>query len=59
MELALVQLTAGQEKARKQAQFALLQDCLMGGPGAPRYADLAARIGVSEAAVKMTGSRLR
>ncbi len=59
MEQVLTQLRAEQDAAGKQAQFALLQDCLMGEPGAPRYVELAAQLGVSEGAVKMAVSRLR
>lgn len=59
MEQVLAQLRAEQEVARKQAQFALLQDCLMGEPGAQRYVDVAAQLGVGEGAVKMAVSRLR
>jgi RNA polymerase sigma-70 factor (ECF subfamily) len=59
MELVLAQLRTEQDRSGKQAQFALLQDCLMGEPGAPRYADLAAQLGASEAAIKMLVSRLR
>jgi RNA polymerase sigma factor (sigma-70 family) len=59
MEQVLAQLKADQDRAGKRAQFALLQDCLMGDPGAPRYADLAAQLGASEAAIKMMVNRLR
>ena len=59
MEQVLAQLRAEQDAAGKQAQFALLQDCLMGEPGTPRYVELAAQLGVGEGAVKMAVSRLR
>jgi RNA polymerase sigma factor (sigma-70 family) len=59
MEQVLAQLRAEQEATGKQAQFALLQDCLMGDPEALRYVDLAAQLGVGEGAVKMAVSRLR
>ncbi len=59
MEQVLGQLRAEQEAAGKLKQFALLQDCLMGEPDAPRFLELAAQLGVSEAAAKMTVSRLR
>ena len=59
MEQVLDRLRAEQVVADKRAQFDLLRDCLMGDPEAPRYADLAVQLGVSEDAVKMAVSRLR
>jgi len=59
MEQVLDRLRAEQVVADKRAQFDLLRDCLMGDPEAPRYADLAVRLGLSEDAVKMAMSRLR
>lgn len=59
MEQVLDQLRAEQVVADKRAQFEVLRDCLMGEPEAPRYADLASQLGMSEDAVKMAVSRLR
>jgi len=59
MEQVLDRLRAEQVVVDKRAQFDLLRDCLMGDPDAPRYADLAVQLGVSEDAVKMAVSRLR
>ena len=59
MEQLLDRLRAEQVVADKRAQFDLLRDCLMGDPDAPRHADLAVQLGVSEDAVKMAVSRLR
>jgi len=59
MEQVLDRLRAEQVVADKRAQFEVLRDCLMGDPEAPRYADLAVQLGVSEDAVKMAVSRLR
>ena len=59
MEQVLERLRAEQVVADKRAQFELLRDCLMGEPDAPQYADLAAQLGLSQAAVKMAVSRLR
>ena len=59
MEQVLDRLRAEQVVADKRAQFDLLRDCLMGDPDAPRYADMAGQLGVSEDAVKMAVSRLR
>ncbi|MEK7676003.1 MAG: sigma-70 family RNA polymerase sigma factor [Verrucomicrobiota bacterium] len=59
MEQVLERLRAEQIVADKRAQFDLLRDGLMGDPDAPRYAELAVQLGVSEDAVKMAVSRLR
>lgn len=59
MEQVLDRLRAEQAAVGNRAQFELLRDCLMGDPDAPRYADLAAQLSVSEDAVKMAVSRLR
>ena len=59
MEQVLERLRVEQQLAGKRAQFNRLQDCLMGDPGSPAYADLAAQLGLSEDAVKMAVCRLR
>jgi RNA polymerase sigma factor (sigma-70 family) len=59
MEQVLQRLRAEQAAAGKAAQFERLRDGLMGEPDAPRYADLAAQLGLSTDAVKMAVSRLR
>jgi RNA polymerase sigma-70 factor (ECF subfamily) len=59
LEQVLERLRAEQAAAGKRAQFEQLQDCLMGSPDAPRYAQLAARIGLSAEAARMAVSRLR
>ena len=59
LEQVLERLRAEQVAAGKGVQFDQLQDCLMGSPDAPRYAALAARIGLNEEAARMTVSRLR
>ena len=59
MEQVLDRLRAEQVVLDKRAQFDLLRDCLMGDPDAPRYADLAAKLRMSEDAMKMAVSRLR
>ncbi len=59
LEQVLGRLRAEQAAAGKKGQFEQLQDCLMGGPDAPRYAELAGRMSLNEEAVRMTVSRLR
>lgn len=59
LEQVLHRLRAEQTAAGKGTQFEHLRDCLMCEPDAPRYADLAARIGLSPDAVKMAVCRLR
>jgi len=59
MEQVLERLRVEQQLSGKRAQFDRLQDCLMGDPRSPGYALLAAELGVSEDAVKMTVCRLR
>jgi RNA polymerase sigma factor (sigma-70 family) len=59
MEQVLHRLRAEQAAAGKGSQFEQLLDCLMGEPDAPRYADLAAQLGLGADAVKMTVCRLR
>jgi len=59
LEEVLKRLRAEQADAGKLAQFEQLEDCLMGELPAPRYAELAARLGASQEALRMTVSRLR
>jgi RNA polymerase sigma-70 factor (ECF subfamily) len=59
MEQVLNRLRAEQAALGKERQFEQLQDCLMADPEAPRYADLAGRLGLSPDAVKMAVCRLR
>ena len=59
LELVLERLRGEQVAAGKGAQFEQLQDCLMGSSDAPRYAALAARMGLNEEAARMAVSRLR
>jgi RNA polymerase sigma-70 factor (ECF subfamily) len=59
LELVLERLRVEQAAAGKGAQFEQLQDSLMGSPDAPRYAQLAARMGLNEEAARMAVSRLR
>jgi RNA polymerase sigma-70 factor (ECF subfamily) len=55
----LTRLQAEQEAAGKAAQFEHLRDSLMGDPAALRHAELGARLGMSDDAVKTAVSRLR
>ena len=59
MEQVLNRLRAEQVALGKERQFELLRDCLMDDPDAPRHADLAAQLGLSQDAVKMAVCRLR
>jgi RNA polymerase sigma-70 factor (ECF subfamily) len=59
LEHVLARLRAEQDAAGKGEQFEQMRDCLMGDPAAPRYAELAAKLGASADAVKMSVCRLR
>jgi RNA polymerase sigma-70 factor (ECF subfamily) len=59
LEEAFAALEREQRAAGKGALFDALSPCLTAGDDAPRYAELAARLGLTIAAVKKAVSRLR
>jgi RNA polymerase sigma factor (sigma-70 family) len=59
LDLVMGRLRAEHVAAGKLAQFDQLKGCLLGDKSLPAYAELAARQGVTESAIKMAVSRLR
>jgi RNA polymerase sigma factor (sigma-70 family) len=59
LETVLARLTAEQSAAGKEQAFTQLKDCLWGEGRETGYAEMAARLGMTEGAVKVTVHRLR
>jgi DNA-directed RNA polymerase specialized sigma24 family protein len=59
LEQCLTELRREYESSGRGALFAALESHLEGGPEAPGYAEVGARLGLSEGAVKVAAHRLR
>jgi RNA polymerase sigma-70 factor (ECF subfamily) len=59
LDQALTRLEAEQGSAGRAAQFEAVKDCLLGDPGDATLAELGARVGQSEAAMKSIVRRMR
>jgi len=59
LETVVARLTAEQSAAGKEQVFTQLKDCLWGEGRETGYAEMAARLGMTEGAVKVTVHRLR